>query len=422
MKGVGGMNKLKSERDLCPEKAYEIFFNALKEDGIKPLIKAAARLYGRPVLLTDENYRLLYQYPERKLGQNIWDDLYDHGALPPETVWEYQQAFLNGTQKTYEPFYADWGLTEEFPRIFGEVYTSDDRILGHIAIFMMGDSLGPYDLEVAKIFVDALQIKMSGKTSTNTTNSRYLFDLLSKDTSFQAKTLAISTLTKKLKGDFRLMVTPLGKSAAQKAYAHTAVNRLASFYRNTVSTIYENCIVTLFGEMKANDHEEKERAFLNSVADSLKISYSGNGISSMFTELSEITGRYQQAYYSVMLYPHQTSFYEDVAPEPLFMMLTASMAVDAFTHPTLSEIYQYDQVNGTEYFKTLETYSLLMHDKDSSAKQLCIHRNTLLYRLNRINEIFHLSYEDSKTALHLLNSFQLWNIHLKLVKKEDKEL
>ena len=101
--------------DVRPEKAYITFFNALKEDGIKPLIKAAAKLYGRPIVLTDENYRLLYQYPKRKLGQNIWDALYEHGALPPETVWEYQQAFLQDMPQTYEPFYADWGLTKEFP-------------------------------------------------------------------------------------------------------------------------------------------------------------------------------------------------------------------------------------------------------------------------------------------------------------------
>lgn len=187
---------------------------------------------------------------------------------------------MQDTPQTYDPFYADWGLTEEFPRIFGEVYTNDHRILGHIAIFMMGDELGPYDLEVAKIFVEALQIKMSGKTTMNTSNRRYLEDLLSQNTSFQAKVLAITSLSKKLKGKFRVMVTPIGKSAAQKAYAHTAVNRLAVFYRNTVSTIYEDCIVTVFGEMSLN--EEKERKFLESVAGSLSNSYAGNGISGIF--------------------------------------------------------------------------------------------------------------------------------------------
>lgn len=406
----------KRQIEVRPETAYITFFNALKEDGIKPLIKAASRLYGRPVLLTDENYRLLYQYPKRKLGQNIWDALYEHGALPPETVWEYQQAFLQDTPQTYDPFYADWGLTEEFPRIFGEVYTNDHRILGHIAIFMMGDKLGPYDLEVAKIFVEALQIKMSGKTTMNTSNRRYLEDLLSQNTSFQAKVLAITSLSKKLKGKFRVMVTPIGKSAAQKAYAHTAVNRLAVFYRNTVSTIYEDCIVTVFGEMSLN--EEKERKFLESVAGSLSNSYAGNGISGVFKELSEITGYYKQAYYTVMLDPYETCFYEDIAPDPLFMMFSASNPMDAFLHPVLLELYEYDNVNGTEYFKTLETYSMNIHNKERSAKELCIHRNTLLYRLNRICEIFHLDYEEKKTALYLMNSFQLWNIHMQTLEKK----
>ncbi len=403
----------------CLEHAYITFFHALREEGVAPLIEAASNLYGRPVLLTDENYRLLYQYPKRKIGQTIWDTLYETGTLPSETVWEYQQAFLKETSEIYEPFYGDWGLAEDFPRIFGEVYTKDCRILGHIAIFMMGDELGSYDLDVAKVLVQALEIKMSGKNVQNTSDGRCLQDLLSEETSFQVKSLAISVLSKRLKGNFCLMVTPIGTSAAQKAYAHTAVSRLGGFYRNTVSTIYNDCIITLFGEMSELYHTEKERLFLKKVADSLKISYSGNGISSCFAELSEIMGRYQQAYYTVMLLPNKTCFYEDVAPDPMFLYLSASIPVDAFVHPVLFEIYQYDELHGTQYFKTLEMYSLSMHDKDYTASQLCIHRNTLLYRLNRICEIFGLAYEEPKTALYILNSFQLWKIHIQILEKED---
>ena len=70
----------------------------------------------------------------------------------------------------------------------------------------------------------------------------------------------------------------------------------------------------------------------------------------------------------------------------------------------------YDAANQTEYFRTLQVYSLTLHNKESTARILCIHRNTLLYRLGKISELFHVPYEDQQTALALLNSFQLYGV------------
>ena len=106
---------------VCPRNAYAAFFHALCADDTNAVIRAASELYECPVLLTDEHYRLLYQYPEHRLGQSIWDSLHDTGVLPLDTIWEYQQAFLSDTPSIYEPFYADWGPAAEVPRIFGEV-------------------------------------------------------------------------------------------------------------------------------------------------------------------------------------------------------------------------------------------------------------------------------------------------------------
>ena len=92
------------------------------------------------------------------------------------------------------------------------------------------------------------------------------------------------------------------------------------------------------------------------------------------------------------------------------MQLAGSDAAEAYIHPALPEIFLYDQKHNTQYFMTLHAYSLSMHNKDAAADTLRIHRNTLMYRLNRIEELFSLPYEDERTALHLLNSFQIWDI------------
>lgn len=83
-----------------------------------------------------------------------------------------------------------------------------------------------------------------------------------------------------------------------------------------------------------------------------------------------------------------------------------------FLHSALDQLLAYDATNQTEYFRTLQVYSLTLHNKESTAQILCIHRNTLLYRLGKITELFQIPFEEPRTALALLNSFQLYGINI----------
>ena len=45
--------------------AYQMFFEALKSDSIDILVQTAWEFFGLPVLLTDENYKRICQYPKK---------------------------------------------------------------------------------------------------------------------------------------------------------------------------------------------------------------------------------------------------------------------------------------------------------------------------------------------------------------------
>lgn len=103
-------------------------------------------------------------------------------------------------------------------------------------------------------------------------------------------------------------------------------------------------------------------------------------------------------------------FFEFAFPATIFETVCVNANVEMFVHPVLHRLLAYDEANKTEYFRTLQVYSLTLHNKESTARILCIHRNTLLYRLGKISELFHIAFEDQQTALALLNSFQLYGV------------
>ena len=60
-------------------------------------------------------------------------------------------------------------------------------------------------------------------------------------------------------------------------------------------------------------------------------------------------------------------------------------------------------------FDTLRIYLQTNCNIASSAKQLFIHRNSMIYRIKQLEEKFHIDFNDPKTRLQLLISFEIYD-------------
>ncbi len=78
-----------------------------------------------------------------------------------------------------------------------------------------------------------------------------------------------------------------------------------------------------------------------------------------------------------------------------------------YMHPVLNKLRDIDAQSGSSYFHSLHCY--LKHDANlsQSAKALFIHRNTLNYRLKRIEELTGLALGDYKTRFALIYSYHI---------------
>ncbi len=98
------------------------------------------------------------------------------------------------------------------------------------------------------------------------------------------------------------------------------------------------------------------------------------------------------------------------------LMTSDPTVLQSFYLKTLESITDYDNKNGTDYIKTLQAY--ITHNKNTAkiSKELFIHRNTVNYRLNKIEELFALDLNDLHTitnfqiAFHILSLFEHTNL------------
>lgn len=71
------------------------------------------------------------------------------------------------------------------------------------------------------------------------------------------------------------------------------------------------------------------------------------------------------------------------------------------------DILNYDLNNKTDYATTLKTYLSASLSPQLRSEILFIHKNTLIYRINKIKELFDIDFTDADQCFQLYFSFQL---------------
>ncbi len=76
---------------------------------------------------------------------------------------------------------------------------------------------------------------------------------------------------------------------------------------------------------------------------------------------------------------------------------------DLYENQFFRELEECDQKNGTAYIETLKAYFRWKQDVSAMAKAMCIHKNTVFYRLSRMKEQFGIDFVDIRqmTGLYI---------------------
>ncbi len=400
------------------DRAYRLFFEAVRTNGVDAIIQAAYQLFEHPVLFVDQYFRVANLYPNLPIGNPAWDAIVAEKTVNRDRVMSVLDEFLSGEEPFYRPFYANTGSCTQQPCIFAEV-VRDKQVLGHVIISMGQRPAQDEDFAIVQLMLDAICIKIESRQQGLSTwhlslNTKFR-DLLDEQTPPHLFQLAKEVVSSEVAGDYAVLVTPIGQRASQRAFAEYSITQLQQMYRNIISVVYDDSIVTLIGEIKFHGRERYLRpetnSFVQKLFDYFKRHDMMSGLSNRFSDIGQIYPCYRQAkvtaQLAVTINYDKPAVFLDFMPLPIFISCLKQEDSSVFIHPLIRQIQDYDKANNTEYYNTLRAYSFSMHNKDRTAARLNIHRNTLLYRLNRIADLFDLPYEDERTSLNLLCSFLL---------------
>ena len=84
--------------------------------------------------------------------------------------------------------------------------------------------------------------------------------------------------------------------------------------------------------------------------------------------------------------------------------------LENFFQNTVGKLVSFDEENNTDLVKTLEAFFASRGNISSAAKELFIHRNTMMYRLDRIKLILGVDLADPEQLLELNLGLKIMNL------------
>ncbi|MCL6573205.1 MAG: PucR family transcriptional regulator ligand-binding domain-containing protein [Bacillus sp. (in: Bacteria)] len=87
-----------------------------------------------------------------------------------------------------------------------------------------------------------------------------------------------------------------------------------------------------------------------------------------------------------------------------------TVELEDFFMKCLGKIYDHDHLQGTSYIHTLESYFNNNHNLSETSKAMFIHRNTLIYRIEKIKEILNTDMKNSEEVLQIQLALKIYRL------------
>lgn len=192
--------------------------------------------------------------------------------------------------------------------------------------------------------------------------------------------------------------------------------RLSVLFQEVMAKYGQACLFTWNGNevVFIISEYDKENMFPIELKKEVKEKFSLTvyiGIGGSYEKFPDLRKSHKEAHFALNIAKKSINkeyiVYKDTNIFRLFDRIDDTSFIEKYYKEVLGQLMQYDGKNNSEFTRTLEVYLEENEDAVSTIKRLFIHRNTLTYRLKRIEEIMNCSMEDSETRLNFRIAFKM---------------
>lgn len=372
----------------------------LQRKSLDQIMETAEELLDNPLFLSDTSTRVL-SFSNPNSLRNVDDELIrcvlKHGFVLSEYFEKYDYAnLLTMIEQQEKAFYLKSEYEEKRDRIIVKV-TVNRRYFGWIVLYPLHDEFQDGDCEIMDILSNVLSLELERNKIGFALSCRenLLMELLSGHVSsledFQNRAKGFDWVPQ---NDFYIMAISFKEN-----YHYPDKERTITAYKNHLGLIYPKyksiCIDNILLLLLETDDLHSVIMTLEGFFNSYHLAA---GCSRHFTNILDFKKYYEQAMNIFRLgrrmHPEGTVYcYRDYYLYHLLTRFGETHQLKHYCLPEVTELVQYDKLNNSSYLDTLRVY-LRSRNVATAAGELHIHRNTMNYRIQKIEEITHLNLNE----------------------------
>jgi hypothetical protein len=404
----------KGETVIDESEVYRVMFESVKTGDLTEIIRAAYRVMGGPLIITDVTYTKLTEiYPPEPQGDSKWDVYLPGIELDTDSVLHiYQNNFIEQMKDHFEPIMMNEGYFEDSPRLTGPVVV-EGELAGYVSMLCRRRECSPLQLRNISIVADAVAIYLQGRGGGRHGRAS-IGRLLARKLVFGEfmDEEELDRLARLAGADLRPPYTIL-MVGTSLPYHHL----ISGYLENRLDgpevpllLCQEDNVVYIF--LYGVDDEKKEARLVGGIDSAVRTFSFSTGVSEPFSDLHDVRMYRKQAETAFTLGEKleegkTVHRYRDLVLPAIFSASAEVLGRENCFHPAYRKIEEYDLDNGTEYLATLRELLYSTGDHARICSDMHIHRNTLNYRLGRLQDIAGIDLNDSATLFHLYLTFRM---------------
>ena len=387
---------------------------------LSDLINIAYKYLGNPVVITDTNWKALCMAPDIDINDNDWMLFRSQSTLSLDVVTANTESHLADKLQDSELCLYWKSPRLSIPRLLYNVRI-ENIIVGTISVLEYYKNFTAEDYVLLPIIANAISAELQKiRTISFSRGGKYeelLADMLDgKITNFDIISNRLKTLNAFHNEYFYIFVLDMNAFDSGNYSFPFIRDLLEEMVADSKALIYKDYIV-LFKSYSRPDQvkgtlDGKLRDFL--AKRSLRC-----GVSRCFTDISKMPAAFNQAIAAIDIANHfgigsNIFLYDQFAIFHIAQICDKNGNLSDLCSPKLKKLLEYDREHNASFTQTLESYFRNSRNITDTAAATKMHRNSIVYHLNRIQEMLDLDFNDPKEML--LMELSIW-MHDYLTKK-----
>jgi len=402
------------EEGLFIKYSLKLYESLTSGKGLHGILTAAETIFNNPILIADSSFKLIDHIESPEIDSTLWKQIIQSGYYP--------DAYLRAITKDAELYNKVYGSGA--PMILSDSTGPDQYMSKMIAVngkpvgfstcLEYGREITSLDIRLFDVFCTVVGAELrSGETirQYNTRRADYFIsELLSGPAKADFMEERIKEVGLNLKSHLFVLVAEFREEKMRREYQmeyfRTALERVAPLGH---CVVYRNSLVMLLSQ---DQKEIFECPFTDNVSRQLEFADMLGGISYRFHRIEDLNTYYKQACAAIRIGRRvdrgkRLFDYGGMGFYHMLDVIKESEDLRRFCSPKLFDVIEYDAEYNTNYSMTAYVFLRANRNPALAAKQLGIHRNTIYYRIKRLEELFNMDFDSGEMIFSLEQSYRI---------------